>query len=81
MAFRKYIIRNGKEKAWLTNIYQSGKDTTYTYMPDIGMAMTFPTLHEARKIAKSCRGQVQALRMDKTGQPYGEDLQNEKKSV
>lgn len=81
MAFRKYIIRNGAEQAWLIRICQTGKDTTYTYMPDISMAMIFQTLHEARKIAKACRGQVQALRIDKAGQPYGEDLKNEKKSV
>lgn len=81
MGFRKYIVRNGSESAWLVNIYQSGKDTTYSYMPDIGMAMIFETLHEARKIAKACRGQVQTLRMDRAGQPYGEDLQNEKKSL
>ncbi len=77
MAFRKYIIRNGKEPAWLVNIYQAGKDTTYSYLPDIGMALIFETLHEARKVAKACRGRVQALRMDKAGQPYGEDLKNE----
>ena len=81
MAFRKYIIRNGGEQAWLIRICQNGRDTTYCYMPDISMAMIFQTLHEARKIAKACRGQVQALRMNKAGQLYGEDLKNEKKSV
>lgn len=77
MAFRKYIIRNGSEDAWLTNIYSAGKDTTYTYLPDIGMAMIFETLHEARKTARACRGRVQALRRDRAGNPYGEDLGHE----
>lgn len=74
MAFRKYIIRNGSEEAWLTNISVDSGVKIYRYMPDAGMAMIVETIHEARKIAKECRGRVQILRRDKSGRPYGEDV-------
>lgn len=74
MGFRKYIIRNGSEEAWLTNIGTDKGRKVYRYMPDAGMAMIIETLHEARKIAKECRGRVQILRRDKSGQLYGEDV-------
>ena len=77
MGFRKYIIRNGGEEAWLTHIYLQGGQKVYRYMPDAGMAMQFATAHEARKIAEECRGRVQILRMRKDGEPYGEDVGNE----
>lgn len=74
MAFRKYIIRNGAEAAWMTHIYSDGGAKVYRYLPDVGMAMTFDTLHEARRIAAACRGRVQVLRMSRSGEPYGEDV-------
>ena len=74
MGFRNYVIRNGTEEAWLTHIYADGKEKVYRYMPDIGMAMKIETITEARRIAKASRGRVQAFRMSKSGDPYGEDI-------
>lgn len=74
MAFRRYIIRNRDNEAWLTHIYADGKEKVYRYMPDIGMAMQIETLTEARRIAKACRGRVQMLRRNRSGEPYGEDV-------
>lgn len=74
MGFRNYVIRNGAEEAWLTHIYADGKEKVYRYMPDIGMAMKIETVTEARRIARACRGRVQAFRISKSGEPYGEDV-------
>ena len=74
MGFRNYVIRNGTEKAWLTQILADGKEKVYRYMPDIGMAMKIETVTEARRIAKACRGRVQILKMSRSSEPYGEDI-------
>lgn len=77
MGFRKYIIRNGGEEAWLTHIFLHGGQKVWQYLPDARKAITFETVHEARKYAKECRGRVQILRMGRDGKGYGEDIGNE----
>ena len=72
MGFRKYIIRNRDEDAWLINIYADKAGNVYRYMPDAGMAMQFETKTEATRIAKECRGRVQILKMDRKGNYYAE---------
>lgn len=74
MGFRNYVIKHKTEEAWLTQIIADGHEKVYRYMPDIGMAMKIETVTEARRIAKACRGRVQAFRMSKSGEPYGEDV-------
>ena len=74
MGFRNYVIKNGTEEAWLTQIIADGKDKVYRYLPDIGMAMKIETVTEARRIARACRGRVQVFRMSRSGEPYGEDV-------
>ena len=74
MSFRKYIVRNGSEDAWLIHIFMDKDRKVYQYMPDAGMAIRYETMHEAKKIAKACRGKVQILRMDKDGNAFGEDI-------
>lgn len=74
MGFRNYVIKHGKEDAWLTQIIADGHEKVYRYLPDIGMAMKIETVTEARRIAKACRGRVQAFRMSRSGEPYGEDV-------
>lgn len=72
MGFRKYVIRNRDEDAWLVNIYIEKGTRTYRYMPDAGMAMQFETKLEAENLAKACRGRVQILKMDRSGNYYAE---------
>ena len=74
MAFRRYIVRNGSEEAWLTNISIDKGVVIYRYMPDAGIAMKIDTIHEARKIAEECHGRVQILKMNRNGEAYGEDV-------
>ena len=74
MAYRKYIIRNRSEEAWLTDISIDKGTKIYRYMPDAGKAMIIETMHEAQRIAYECRGRVQRLRMDRNGRAYGEDV-------
>lgn len=74
MGFRNYVIKHGKENAWLTQITADGCEKVYHYMPDIGMALKIETVTEARRIAKACRGQAQEFRIDRSGQPYGKDV-------
>jgi hypothetical protein len=74
MGFRNYVIKHGKEDVWLTQIIADGHEKVYRYLPDIGMAMKIETVTEARRIAKACRGRVQAFRMSRSGEPYGEDV-------
>ena len=66
MGFRKYIIRNRDEEAWLVNIFIDKGIKTYRYMPDAGMAIQYETKTEADKVAAACRGRVQILKMDST---------------
>lgn len=72
MGFRKYIIRNRDEEAWLVNIFIDKGIKTYRYMPDAGMAIQYETKTEADKVATACRGRVQILKMDRSGNYYAE---------
>lgn len=74
MGFRNYVIKHKTEEAWLTQIIADGREKVYWYLPDIGMAMKIETVTEARRIAKASRGRVQILRMSRSSEPYGEDV-------
>ena len=73
MSFRKYIIRNGRDDAWLTNIYEHNDERICTFKPDPAEALVYETLHEARKVAALARGRVQVLKCGADGKLYGED--------
>ena len=75
MAYRKYIVRNRDNNAWLTHIYADGKEKVYRFVPDAREAKVFDTLHEARKTAEGCFGRVQVMRIRKDGTAYGEDVE------
>ena len=79
MGFRKYIIRNRDEEAWLVNIFIDKGIKTYRYMPDAGMAIKYETKTEADKVAAACRGQVQILKMDRSGNYYAGDSNGREK--
>lgn len=75
MAFRRYIVRNRDNKAWLTHIYIEGGTKIYRFIPDAGEAKVFDTLHEAQKAAEGCFGRVQVLKVGRDGIAYGEDVE------
>lgn len=74
MAFRKYIIRNRDNEAWLAGIGGTTAEKVYRYVPEIAKAIVYETLTEAQRIAKACRGRVQVLKMSKGRKAYAEDL-------
>lgn len=74
MGFRKYIVRNRDNEAWLTHVYIGREGKVYQYMPDAGMAMQFETLHDVRRMAKECHGRAQVLKMTRKGEIYTEDI-------
>ena len=75
MAFRRYIVRERDNNAWLTHIYAEGKERIYRFVPDAREAKIFDTIHEARKVAEGCYGRVQVMKVGKDGTAYGEDVE------
>ena len=75
MKFREYIIRNRDNEAWLIQVIAGkGSERIYQYKPDLKAAMRFKTLSDARRMARDCRGRVQAVRYDKDRNEYAEDV-------
>ena len=74
MAYRRYIVRNRDNEAWLTHIYADGKEKIYRFLPDAKEAKVFDTVREARKAAEGCFGRVQVMRIRRDGTAYGEDV-------
>lgn len=72
MGFRKYIIRNRDEDAWLVNVYIDKGTKTYRFLPDVGLAKQYETKTEADRVAAGCRGRVQVLKIDTKGNYYAE---------
>ena len=74
MAYRRYIVRNRDNEAWLTHIYAENGTKIYRFLPDPMEARIFDTAHEARKAAEGCFGRVQLLKVRRDGTAYGEDV-------
>lgn len=75
MAFRRYIVRNRDNEAWLTHIYVEGGMKIYRFLPDAREAKVFDTLRDAQKVAEGCRGRVQVLKVGRDSVAYGEDVE------